>query len=210
MSLLLGLKDVVAKLFTSDRQIVELVSKTIPILAPVHLCDAIGSGVASGIIRGTGKQKIGAVANLVVFYIVAIPIGISLMFAAKLGILGLWTGLAIGTFLLSSLLLTLIFRLNWNRAAEEAQERTGLRKRIEPNTVAETDASFYEDGSATSSQNQEESDQLEHAILIASNSSSLMGGTLSPTQLIIRRGLAILAGLAVLAVGIAIHFAVEL
>ncbi|GCB83382.1 hypothetical protein scyTo_0023572, partial [Scyliorhinus torazame] len=68
-------------------QIIKLVSKTIPILAPVHLCDAIGSGVASGIVRGTGKQKIGAVANLVVFYVVAIPVGISLMFSAKLGIL---------------------------------------------------------------------------------------------------------------------------
>ncbi|XP_072325963.1 multidrug and toxin extrusion protein 1-like [Scyliorhinus torazame] len=213
MALLLGLKDVVAKIFTNDRQIIKLVSKTIPILAPVHLCDAIGSGVASGIVRGTGKQKIGAVANLVVFYVVAIPVGISLMFSAKLGILGLWTGLAIGTFLLSSLLVTLIFRMNWIRASEEAQERTGLRKRMEPNTVAETDASVHdltEDGVSASSQNRERSDQLERTTLIASSSSNLRADFLSPIQLIIRRGLAVLAGLVVLAVGIAVHFTVEM
>ncbi|XP_078278522.1 multidrug and toxin extrusion protein 2-like [Rhinoraja longicauda] len=87
MTLLLMLKDVIPKIFTSNRQIIELVSSTIPIVAPFHLCDAIGSGVASGIVRGIGMQKVGAIANLVAFYIVGIPVGIALMFAAKIGIL---------------------------------------------------------------------------------------------------------------------------
>lgn len=39
-------------------------------------------------LRGTGKQKIGAIANAIGFYGVGFPIGISLMFAAKLGVLG--------------------------------------------------------------------------------------------------------------------------
>uniref|UniRef100_UPI00398EA96F multidrug and toxin extrusion protein 2-like n=1 Tax=Pristiophorus japonicus TaxID=55135 RepID=UPI00398EA96F len=213
MAILMALKDVIAKIFTSDRQIVELVSKTIPILAPFHLCDAIGSGVASGIVRGTGKQRIGAVANLVVFYVVGIPVGISLMFVAKLGILGLWTGLAISTFLLSAFLLTLIFRMDWSAAAEEAQERAGLRKSIEPTIVAEPDASVYDltqDGTSASSPSREQPHQLECSSLLASNSSHRAGGILSPTQLAIRRGLAILAGLLVLAIGIVVHFADEL
>ncbi|XP_067823994.1 multidrug and toxin extrusion protein 1-like [Heptranchias perlo] len=213
IALLLVLKDVIAKVFTSDRQIIELVSRTIPILAPFHLCDAIGTGVASGIVRGTGKQRIGAVANLVVFYVVGIPVGISLMFAAKLGILGLWTGLAISTFLLSAFLLTLIFRMNWNAMAEEAQERAGLRKRIEPITVAELEASVQdltEDSTLASSQRRAEQDQLERTSLISSNSLNLVGDILSPTQLVVRRGLAVLAGLVVLAVGVAVHFTEEL
>ncbi|XP_072446064.1 multidrug and toxin extrusion protein 1-like isoform X2 [Chiloscyllium punctatum] len=204
MTLLLGLKDLVAKIFTSDRQIVDLVSRTIPIVAPVHLSDAIGSGVASGIVRGAGKQKIGAVANLVVFYIVGIPVGISLMFTAKLGILGLWTGLALGTFLLSSLLLTLLFRMNWATAAQEAQERTGLRKGTGPSRIA-SGFDLVEDGASTLSQGQEEPYQLEHTVLIASNPAV---GILSPVQLLIRRGLAVVAGLVVLAVGITFHFTV--
>ena len=37
-------------------------------------------GTCGGVLRGTGKQKIGAVLN---------TIGVSLMFAAKLGIIGM-------------------------------------------------------------------------------------------------------------------------
>ncbi len=40
------------------------------------------------IVKGLGKQKIGAVCNLVGYYAVGFPIGISLMFAAKWGIFG--------------------------------------------------------------------------------------------------------------------------
>lgn len=39
-------------------------------------------------LRGTGKQKLGAIANAVGYYAIGMPIGISLMFAAKMGVLG--------------------------------------------------------------------------------------------------------------------------
>lgn len=41
-----------------------------------------------GILRGTGNQKAGAVINAVGYYVLGLPIGISLMFAAGLGLLG--------------------------------------------------------------------------------------------------------------------------
>lgn len=44
--------------------------------------------VTGGIIRGAGKPKIGAICNLVGYYCIGIPIGLSLMFAAKMGIVG--------------------------------------------------------------------------------------------------------------------------
>lgn len=40
-------------------------------------------------LRGTGKQKLGAIANAVGYYAVGLPIGLSLMFAAKMGVLGM-------------------------------------------------------------------------------------------------------------------------
>ena len=49
------------------------------------LCDQAALG---GIIRGAGKQKIGAVVNFMGYYGVGFPIGVPLMFAAKLGIKG--------------------------------------------------------------------------------------------------------------------------
>lgn len=39
-------------------------------------------------LRGTGKQKFGAIANAIGYYAIGFPLGISLMFAAKLGVLG--------------------------------------------------------------------------------------------------------------------------
>lgn len=43
---------------------------------------------AGGIIRGTGKQRVGAVCNVVGYYGIGFPIGVPLMFVAKLGIMG--------------------------------------------------------------------------------------------------------------------------
>lgn len=44
--------------------------------------------VTSGIVRGAGKQTVGAVCNFVGFYIIGLPIGASLMFPFKMGFVG--------------------------------------------------------------------------------------------------------------------------
>uniref|UniRef100_A0A3Q0S3N5 Solute carrier family 47 member 1 n=1 Tax=Amphilophus citrinellus TaxID=61819 RepID=A0A3Q0S3N5_AMPCI len=44
--------------------------------------------VCSGILVGSGMQKIAAISNLVGYYCIGLPVGIALMFAAKLRILG--------------------------------------------------------------------------------------------------------------------------
>lgn len=51
----------------------------------LFLCEQAALG---GIIRGAGKQRVGAVCNMVGYYGVGFPIGLPLMFAAKLGIKG--------------------------------------------------------------------------------------------------------------------------
>lgn len=43
---------------------------------------------SGGILRGTGNQKVGAIVNAVGYYVIGLPIGIALMFAAKLGVIG--------------------------------------------------------------------------------------------------------------------------
>uniref|UniRef100_A0A8C9YVU6 Solute carrier family 47 member 3 n=1 Tax=Sander lucioperca TaxID=283035 RepID=A0A8C9YVU6_SANLU len=52
------------------------------------LKDHISYAASGGIIKGAGKQKVGAVCNILGYYGVGFPIGVSLMFAAKLGIKG--------------------------------------------------------------------------------------------------------------------------
>ena len=43
---------------------------------------------SGGILRGTGNQKVGAIVNAIGYYVIGLPVGISLMFATKLGVIG--------------------------------------------------------------------------------------------------------------------------
>ncbi|NP_001028714.1 multidrug and toxin extrusion protein 2 [Mus musculus] len=124
--LLAALKDVVAYIFTNDKDIISLVSQVMPIFAPFHLFDAL-AGTCGGVLRGTGKQKIGAVLNTIGYYGFGFPIGVSLMFAAKLGIIGLWAGLIVCVSFQAFSYLIYILRTNWSRVAEQAQVRAGLK-----------------------------------------------------------------------------------
>lgn len=45
-------------------------------------------GVSGGIVRGVGRQKFGAICNLFGYYVVGLPVGVSLMFAMHMGIVG--------------------------------------------------------------------------------------------------------------------------
>ncbi|KFQ01705.1 Multidrug and toxin extrusion protein 2, partial [Haliaeetus albicilla] len=118
---LLGtLKDVVGYIFTSDKEIVILVSKVMIIFAPFHLFDA-AAATCGGVLRGTGKQKMGAIANAIGYYAIGLPIGISLMFAAKMGVLGLWVGMIICISLQALSFSAFVMRMDWKKAAEEVR-----------------------------------------------------------------------------------------
>uniref|UniRef100_A0A8I3P394 Multidrug and toxin extrusion protein n=1 Tax=Canis lupus familiaris TaxID=9615 RepID=A0A8I3P394_CANLF len=141
--LLAALKDVVAYIFTSDKDIIYLVSQVMPIFAPFHLFDAL-AGTCGGVLRGTGKQKIGAILNAIGYYVFGFPIGVSLMFAAKLGIIGLWSGLIVCVFFQALFYLVLIWKTNWERVAEQAQVRAGLKGIIRETTPSPADLPVLE------------------------------------------------------------------
>ena len=46
-------------------------------------------GIGVSIIRGTGRQTVGAVILFVSYYVIALPVGVSLMFATSLRLTGL-------------------------------------------------------------------------------------------------------------------------
>uniref|UniRef100_A0A8B9HPP1 Multidrug and toxin extrusion protein n=1 Tax=Astyanax mexicanus TaxID=7994 RepID=A0A8B9HPP1_ASTMX len=70
-----------------------------------------------------GKQKLGAVGNVFGYYAVGFPIGVSLMFAAKYSIFGLWTGLLICVFFQSVFFITLILLQAQIRAGVQMNEK---------------------------------------------------------------------------------------
>ena len=53
----------------------------------------------SGILRGSGRQLLGAVVSFFCFYIVGLPLAISLALANHMGTLGFWIGLGVASTL---------------------------------------------------------------------------------------------------------------
>lgn len=132
--LLLGCKDFVGYIFTTDRDIVALVAQVVPIYAVSHLFEALAC-TCGGVLRGTGNQKVGAIVNAVGYYVIGLPIGIALMFAAKLGVIGLWSGIIICTVCQTTCFLVFIARLNWKLACQEAQVHANLKVNVALNSA---------------------------------------------------------------------------
>lgn len=92
---LLSVKDVWGRVYSSDQAVVELVSSVIPLAAFFQLADGLGA-VASGILRGSGRQKVGAWLNLTGYYLFGLPLGLLFTFTFHMGLNGIWLGLTLG------------------------------------------------------------------------------------------------------------------
>ncbi|XP_053729294.1 multidrug and toxin extrusion protein 1-like isoform X4 [Synchiropus splendidus] len=126
LAVLVGsLKNYVSFVFTYDEQIRQRVSDVVSFYAPFLLLDATVA-VSGGVIRGAGKQKVGAICYILGYYGIGLPIGVPLMFAAKMGIVGLWTGILTCVFLQCIFLNVYLFCMNWRTATVEAQIRAGV------------------------------------------------------------------------------------
>ncbi|XP_050985255.1 multidrug and toxin extrusion protein 1 isoform X1 [Labeo rohita] len=192
-------KNVIAYIFTNDKDIRMRVATVMVLFAPFHLLDSTAAAGGS-IVKGLGKQKIGAVCNLVGFVLVGFPIGISLMFAAKWGVFGLWTGLLISVFLQSVFLIALLFKLNWQKASVEAQIRAGVLTRG-------TDDGAQEDGGNTEGRDLDMATDMDG--LLDEQADVLLATVrvqLPLSALVLRRGLVVAAMLALLAAGLAVRF----
>ncbi|MXQ93284.1 hypothetical protein E5288_WYG003575 [Bos mutus] len=208
--LLLGCKDVVGYVFTKDQEIVSLVAQVVPIYAVSHLFEGLAC-TCGGILRGTGNQKAGAIINAVGYYVLGLPIGISLMFAAGLGLLGLWSGITICTISQAACFLGFIARLNWKKACQQAQEHANLKRRMAGNGMATLpqdplcpvgpenrggmlirDVGQKEETQSDQQMRQEECLEVHPRA----------AWRLSGRQLVLRRGLLLLAVLVILLVGI--------
>lgn len=122
-------KSVVGYIFTSDESIVAIVSLNLTLYVFLQFFDGLVC-VCSGILLGAGKQKIAALANLICYYCIGLPVGISLMFLAELRILGLGIGLLISVIIQACFFTTLIFKLNWKKVTEQAQKRAGTHSKV--------------------------------------------------------------------------------
>ncbi|XP_029699467.1 multidrug and toxin extrusion protein 1-like isoform X1 [Takifugu rubripes] len=177
-------KDYIAYLFTNDEQIRKRVAEVASFYPPFIIFDAISTTVG-GIMRGAGKQKVGAICNILGYYGLGLPMGTSLMFAAKLGITGLWIGLLTCMFLQTSFLMSYMLRLNWKKITKEAQIRVG-------NVTEPMD----------DSEDSQDLDETEEAALMPNREQ------MSHRSLVLRRGLVLALMLLILAFGIVLNLTI--
>ncbi|VDM02013.1 unnamed protein product [Schistocephalus solidus] len=85
--ILLALGRQLCQIFRKDENVIEVALTIFPLLAVFIYLDAI-MGVLTGVLRGSGMQKIGAIIILVAFYMVGAPIGFSLLLKTRLRLLG--------------------------------------------------------------------------------------------------------------------------
>ncbi|XP_078404303.1 multidrug and toxin extrusion protein 1-like isoform X2 [Cetorhinus maximus] len=205
--ILAAIKDVVGYIFTTDKEIIRMVEHLDPLIATYHFFDAV-TCVSTGVVIGCGKQKLGAIVNLIVFYAIGYPIGISLMFAAKFGILGLWSGMFTAVVVQMIFFQTVIFKLNWKKTSDQARVNAGVKNNMDSSNSpsgGQTEDIFTEKiGEVV---NNIDIEQLIDEASVT-QAGITVGDVLPMKQLIIRRGLAFLSGPLILAIGLAIHFTV--
>ncbi|XP_014584470.2 multidrug and toxin extrusion protein 2 isoform X11 [Equus caballus] len=132
--LLSVVKNKLGHIFTNDEEVIALVNEVLPIYIVFHLFEAICC-VYGGILRGSGKQAFGAVVNAITNYIVGLPLGIVLTFVVGMRIMGLWLGMLACVLLAAAAFIVYTARMNWKLAAEEAQKHAGLQQQSAESTV---------------------------------------------------------------------------
>ncbi|GKE91472.1 multi antimicrobial extrusion protein, partial [Tanacetum coccineum] len=68
----------------NEEEVVSYIAQMMLLLAGGYVVDGFQS-VLSGAVRGSGRQKIGAVANLGAYYIIGIPLAILFAFVFHMG-----------------------------------------------------------------------------------------------------------------------------
>lgn len=109
-------------IFSRDKEVVNYVTDMAPLICVSVIMDSL-QGTLSGVARGCGWQHIGAYVNLASFYLVGIPIAVTLAFFVGLRGKGLWIGILSGATTQTFMLCTITSCTNWDKQAMKARER---------------------------------------------------------------------------------------
>jgi MATE family multidrug resistance protein len=113
-----------AGLFTNESSVLSICQLSMSFMAFFVLVDGV-FGVISGILRGAGKQAVGAITNICSFYIVGLPVAAIFCFKTDFGVPGLLMGMSIAACLQDVIVTTYIFRdpeKVFERVAEESAD----------------------------------------------------------------------------------------
>ncbi|KAI9441906.1 MOP flippase [Lactarius indigo] len=120
---LLASKDVYGYLFSDDAKVVALVAQVMPLVASFQVADGL-AGSCGGVLRGQGRQHLGAAFNLLAYYVLALPLGITLALRAGYGLQGLWIGQVFALFVVG----TCEYAVVWLGTDWEYEVEKGIRR----------------------------------------------------------------------------------
>ena len=129
LAFLLGVKDFYARIFNDDERVVRLTAEVMPYVALFQISDGL-NGSCGGSLRGMGRQHIGAVVNILSYYLGALPLGIYLAFHGW-GLAGLWLGQCIALYLVGFIEWAVVAFSDWDLQVERAFERMDEGNRAE-------------------------------------------------------------------------------
>lgn len=126
---LIAIKDVYAKIFNDDLEVIQLTAKVMPYVALFQIADGL-NGPCGGSLRGMGRQHVGALINIISYYMGALPLGIWLAFHSW-GLTGLWIGQCIALYLVGIIEWTVVARSDWDYQMRKAFARMDSMDTIE-------------------------------------------------------------------------------
>ncbi|CAK4837821.1 unnamed protein product [Aphanomyces euteiches] len=111
------------QIFISDPASIEATQRVLAIFVVFELIDGMSCS-AQSLLKGMGKQSVGAWVNAGAYYLFGIPTGALLVFVFHFGIEGFWIGLAMGLFGGFCVYIWFVSRVSWKQMAIEAISRT--------------------------------------------------------------------------------------
>ncbi|XP_074650662.1 multidrug and toxin extrusion protein 1-like isoform X2 [Tubulanus polymorphus] len=122
--LLVTLRHYLPAVFTNESEVIETAAGILPILAGFTIFDSV-AGVVAGVLRGCARQGIGAFIISFAYVVIALPIGITLLFITRTAE-GIWWGLFVGIAFEALCFTILLFRTNWDEQVSKAMINAGL------------------------------------------------------------------------------------
>ncbi|OQR97598.1 Multidrug/Oligosaccharidyl-lipid/Polysaccharide (MOP) Flippase Superfamily [Achlya hypogyna] len=120
--ILLCTHNVLPALFINDPAAIAQTQRMLFFFAMFELVDG-SNCIAQGLLRGMGRQSIGAFVNAMAYYAVGIPVAAVAGFAWHMDIEGLWLGITFGISTACVVFVYTIFRTDWRTMADNAAER---------------------------------------------------------------------------------------
>uniref|UniRef100_A0A7N0T2A8 Protein DETOXIFICATION n=1 Tax=Kalanchoe fedtschenkoi TaxID=63787 RepID=A0A7N0T2A8_KALFE len=118
-------REMWARLFTDDPEILELTMTVLPLIGLCELANCPQT-TGCGVLRGCGRPGVGAGINLVAFYVVGGPVALGLGFVMGLGLMGLCCGLLAAQVCCFIGMLAVLGRTDWEMQSAVARELVGL------------------------------------------------------------------------------------